>query len=391
VIGMNKTKFFTILFLVLFIGNALAAMPEVSQLNYSPSPAVPGTTITVLVQIENKDSIPQKGVSVKIDNNYPFTVKTENEKNVGNIDKYGKALAEFTIYVDPSAENKTYQIPVTIKTENNSLGVTTTHNIIVSGKEPLIKVIMITAEKVLPGEEKEITFTIQNVGTSPAYDVFVEMQEDRTVVATTGTVVEREITPLGAATTYVGSINPGEMKETKLKVSVSNSATIKNYTLPITISYRNAAGTRTEVISYAGLKVYSSAILDATLKEKTTNGKTEVTIEIFNKGLGKAEFVLVEISATGEVEKPKQFIGSLGASDVDTVKTGIKFDQTGENTLTLTISYMDADAQNKTTNITIPVKQSTTIAEGPNFLLILAILAVLGVIVWKFVLNKKKK
>ena len=370
--------------------SAYAAFPEVTQVNYTPSPAVPGTTITLLVQIENTESITQEGVTVSLEDTYPFTVKsTESNPNprlVGNIEAHGKALVEFTVYVDATAENETYTIPVVITTKGSDTAKKTNQSIIVGGKDPIVKVIFVTEEKLLPGEEKEISFTLQNVGTSPANYVVLEMQEDRTVTAT-GSVIERDVTSLGAAATNVGTINPGETKIATLTVSVSNTAIIKNYTLPIKVSYNDQAGERTETISYVGLKVFANADLDATVKENI-NG--EVTIELFNKGLGKADFTLVELEATNAtLSKPKQFIGTLGANDVDTVKTGINYTG-GEASLKVKISYLDSDAKQKIVEIILPLEVKATAQEGPNWLLIIIILAVIGFGVWKFVLKKKK-
>ncbi|MFA6268198.1 MAG: CARDB domain-containing protein [archaeon] len=383
---------------VMIVSTAFATLPEITQVNYTPSPAVPGTTITVLVQLENKDSTSQTGVKVQLENTYPFTIKpTDTQLNpatVGTIESFGKALVQFTVYVDPAAENKTYYLPVTISTTGNTTGIKEQFPIIVGGKEPTIKVVSTTSEKLLPGQEKEISFTLQNVGTSPAYDVVLEIKEDRTITAT-GTVVERDITPLGAATAYVSSINPGEQKQVTLKVSVTNTATIKNYTLPVAVSYRNASGTRTTDTSYVGLKVFALVDIDATLKDKTgtvANGqKAEITIEIYNKGLGKAEFTVVEIKTpNGVVDKPKQFIGSLGPNDVDTVKTGITFSTGTDYTIDVVIEYQDSDAVIKTKTIQLPIKADTTTTEGPNMTLILVVLVIVGIIVWKFVLKKKK-
>lgn len=384
---MKMVIFATILTL---IGTAFAAFPQVTQVTYNPSPAIPGTTITFLVQIENTDSTPQEDVIIKIEDTYPFTVKTDegnpNPKTIGNIGAYGKALVQFTLYVDPTAENKTYTIPVIVTGEGYESGKKTSHNIIVSGKEPIVKVISVTEEKLLPGEEKEIKFTLQNVGTSPAYYVVLEMQEDRTITAT-GSVVERDVTPLGAAATNIGTINPGETKTATLNMSVSNTATIKNYTLPITISYNDQTGDRTESTSYIGLKVFGTADIDATIKE---NSNGQITIEIFNKGLGKAEFTLVEIEASGAtIEKPKQFIGTLGANDVDTVKTNINY-TSDTPSVKVNINYLDSDAKNKTKEITLYPQVQINNQEGPNWLLIIVILAIIGFGVWKFVLNKKK-
>lgn len=385
---MGKVMF--IFILISMIGSVLAAFPEVTQISYNPSPAIPGTTITFLIQLENNDSTIQKDITVRLEDTYPFTVKTDeinqNPKQVGDIQAYGKTLIQFTVYIDPTAEDKTYNIPVIVGGKYLTGGKKTNHLIVVSGKEPIIKITGITEEKLLPGEEKEITFTLQNVGTSSAHQVILEMQEDRTITPTGG-IVERDITPLGAATVNVGSINPGEEKITKLKISVSNTATIKNYTLPVKVSFNNQTGDRKEITSYVGLKVFGTANLDATIKE---NNNGEITFELFNKGMGKAEFTLVEISAEGAtIEKPKQFIGSLGANDVDTIKTKINYTQEYPK-INLTISYLDSDAKQKTKEINLNPQAKTDSQEGPNWLLILIILGIIGFGAWYFFIKKKK-
>ena len=383
-----------LIFILMMTATVFAAFPEITQTTYTPSPALPGTTITVFVQLENKETLAKTGVTLTLENQYPFTVKPTDDKpnpaTVGNMGAYGKSQTQFTVYVDPTAETTTYSLPITITTDQDASSKKTNISITVSGKEPIIKVVTASSDKLLPGEEKEINFTLQNVGTSPAYDVILEMQEDRTVTAT-GTVVERDITPLGAAAFYINSINPGEQKEATLKVSVTNTATIKNYTLPIKVSYRNSAGTRTTDTSYVGLKVFGTADLDATLKEITRNGKIDVTIELFNKGLGKAEFTLVELEGSGlTLDKPKQFIGSLGPNDVDTIKTAV-VPTTGEQKITVKITYQDSDSSTKTKTIEIPLKIQPTTTEGPNLLLILVVVIVIGLVGWNFFIRKKKK
>lgn len=397
--GMKNFLGIGVIILVLLMAvSTFAALPDVTQVSYSPSPAVPGSTIAVLIQIENKDNVVQKNVTLKVDSEYPFTVKTsdseQNPKDIGSLDAFSKATATFTVYVDPTAQNQTYNLPITIVTSNEPNGKKSLFPIVLSGKSPIIKVLSVTDGTLMPGQEKEITLTVQNVGTSPAYDVVLEMQEDRTVTAT-GTVVERDITPVGAATAYIASINPGEQKTASLKVNVSNTATIKNYTQPIKVSYRNGAGDRTSDTSYIGLKVFGTVDFDATLKDQTgsttTGQKATITIEIFNKGLGKAEFTLVEMSADdATIDSPKQFIGSLGPNDVDTAKTTLTFTKEGARKINVKISYTDSDATTKT--ITVPVQllasQSTDSGMGNIIIAIIVIVIIVGA--WKM-LSKKKK
>ena len=356
-------KIIIIFFILLLATVALGAAPEATQLNYIPSPAIPGSTIDILVQLENSQNQVEDDVVVTINNDYPFTVVGDLEKNIGTLEKYGKTIVTFTVAVDPSAESKTYNITVNVKSKQNPFGKGKTFPIIISGKEPVVKVVGLTGETLIPGQEQELSFNLKNIGTSIAYDIIIELQEDRTITAT-GTIVEREITPLGAATAYVATINPGEEKEGKIRVNVNRTAELKNYTLPIEVSYRNSSGTRSTETSYVGFKVTGAVELDSTIKDNpiaiVAGVETELNIELFNKGIGKAEYTLVEISTeNGVVEKPKQFIGALEPNDVDSFKVKVTFDKdtpTSEQVVKLLLTYQDTDALTKTKEIDLKLK-----------------------------------
>ena len=375
----------------------MAAAPEATQLNYSPSPATPGSTIDILVQLENQENIAQEDVIVTINNEYPFTVVGETKKNIGTMEKQGKTIVNFIVYIDPSAENQTYTLTVNVKSKATPAGKGKPFPIVVSGNAPVVKIVGLEGEILHPGQEKTVSFILQNVGTSTAYDVVIELQEDRTVTAT-GVIIEREITPLGAATSYIPSIMPGKEERGQVLVSVNRTAELKNYTLPIEISYRDSSGTRSTETSYVGFKVSGEVDLDSTLKETpvviVAGVENHFTIELFNKGVGKAEYTLVEVSTeNGTVEKPKQFIGSLEPNDVDSFKANIIFNSdipTGEQIIKLTATYQDTDATTKIKEIELPVLVYSQIdgaaATGANpitGIINLIILVIIIVVVWK--------
>lgn len=357
-----KFKIITILIFLIILMGVFGATPEINQFSYEPTPAVPGNIITVYVQVKNLDNSVKEDVTIELKNEYPFTIEEEKSKNIGSILGLAKGLAQFKVYVDPSAENGDYSLPVKISTKQESTGKITNKTISISGKAPIVKVINISNYKLIPGQEKEITFELQNIGTSNAYDILIELQEDRTI-ATTGTIIEREITPLGSALAYMEKLEPKRKKTGKIKISVNREADLKNYTLPVIVSYRDSSGERTEKTSYIGFKIAGNVNLDLTLKEEVllvAGQEKEITIELFNKGAGKAEFTIVNLEADfGKFEKEKQFIGSLEPNDVDSFKTNLKINsniKTQETTIKANIEYQDIDATTKTIQLEIPVK-----------------------------------
>jgi hypothetical protein len=388
----TRIGLFLIILLVCSV-SALAAVPSVAQTSYFPSPAVPGTTIDLFIQLENNESTTTEDVVVSIDNNYPFSTVEESKKDVGDLEGSEKAFLEFKIYIDPSAENTTYTIPIRVSTKN-SLPIVTSQPIVISGKEPSVKVISVSDEKLIPGQEKTINLEIQNIGTSTAYDIVVELQEDRTVTAA-GTIVEREITPLGPALDYIGQLQSKQKQNVEIKVSVNREADLKNYTLPIKITFRDSSGASTQETSYIGFKVSGTVNIDAAIKEVTPLGaQTEITVELFNKGVGKAEFTIVEVESNfGEIEKSKQFIGALEPNDVDSFKIKITPNTASDNELTLNISYQDTDSTQKQVKLKLAVDMGGSQTNQSNpigsiiFLVIIVVIVYLGLRYYK----KKKK
>ena len=396
-------KIVVILFALIFAGMVFAAAPDITQSSYDPSPAVPGSTITVFLQLENTESLTKTNVKVSLADEFPFSVKDGSLKEIGNMGKSSKSTVSFKVYIEPSAENKTYSIKATVSTDQDT-GKTIPIDIVVSGKEPNIKVVQVSPSTLLPGEEKQISMILQNVGTSTAYDVIIELIEDRTVTAT-GTVVERQILPLGSATKYVGQIHPGEQVAVLINIIVNREADLKNYTVPITAVYRNASGTRESTVSYAGFKVSGVVDIEATLKEiigtSVAGSETTVSVELFNKGAGKADFAVASLTAEcGTSDGKKEFIGTLEPNDVDSFRSVISINKdvsTGNCTLNVNVEYQDTDASTKT--ISLPVSMmvyssadgASRIGGGPDFILIGFVLVVIVAGFWYYKKRKNRK
>ncbi len=389
-------KISTFLILIFILGSVFSAIPEVTQINYDPNPAVPGSTITVLAQIENLDNLKKTDVYVSIVETYPFTVKQTNQRNIGNMGELAKTITMFEIYVDPSAENKQYDLEIKVSEGLNTTAKIKKMPILVSGNAPTLEVINISQTKLIPGQEEEILIQIANIGTSTAYDIAVELKEDR-IVTQTGLTIEREITPLGSAIGYIDKLFATQKATVGIIVSVNRKAELKNYTLPVTISYRTPSGERVSETSYIGFKVSGPVIMDATIKENANliaGERKEITIELFNKGSGRAEFMIVNVETSfANIEREKLFIGSLEPNDIDSFKLNLTIndDAVTENGLIrLIVDYQDSDAINKQQIIELPVKIYSK-ADGAaltpfnlmGLIINIVILLIIGVIIYK--------
>jgi hypothetical protein len=339
---MRKIMF--VLLFAMLLGIVFSAAPVINQVNYNPSPAVPGSTIQVLVQIENTENVTKTNVVATAVEEYPFTIKSNPQVNVGTLAKHAKTTMSFTIYVDPSAENATYPLKISVGSDQDPVAKLVSSDIVVSGKEANVKVVGTSEAKMIPGEEKTIEISLQNVGTSAAYDIVLEFTEDRTVTST-GEVVEREILPLGSASTYVGTLLPGSIIVVPVNLTVNREAELQNYTVPVTVSYRTSSGERTSTTSYVGFKVSGDVQIEATIKDivgtTAIGSDNTVTIEIFNKGAGKADFVIASLEADcGKTDGKKEFIGTLEPNDVDSFRSVLTISNESVETCILNIKIV---------------------------------------------------
>ncbi|MDD3159361.1 MAG: hypothetical protein PHQ98_00135 [Candidatus ainarchaeum sp.] len=385
-------KMIIILIISLIVANFVFAAPNITQINYNPSPVVPGSTAQILLQIENPDNSSHNNLTISMNEEFPISVVNDKTKNIGNLEKFGKTTVIFDVYIDSKAENKTYYIEFNI--EGSDLGATKTEKfpVIVFGNQPNLKIVDSSTDKLIPGQETEIELTIQNIGTSTANSTIIEMPEDRTITAT-GSVIERDITPLGSSTKYIGEINPNEQKIVTIKIAVNKDAKLKNYNIPINLQYRTQSGEEKTDISYVGFKISGTVDFDATIKDISpilmSNLQSEITVELFNKGVGRAEFTIIDINTNaGTITKNKEFIGKLEPNDVDSIKIKLTPNQyvgMKKETIQLKINYQDVDAIEKTEIIELPIViNSVEQASGQDnsiFGLIINLI-ILGVIVF---------
>jgi hypothetical protein len=213
-------------------------------------------------------------------------------------------------------------------------------------------------------------------------------------------VVEGEIISLGATSKYIASLDQNEKAVVNLTLAVNQDATLKNYSVPVTLEYFDQNGTSKSQTAYLGVKVTADAQVDAVVNGVTPKaypgGTSEIVVDLFNIGLADAKYVVVELSGGhATVEEPRQFIGTLEADDFDSFKTNVSFDAAtplGGLPIALNIYYKDDELQErvitKELSVNIVSPAAATDAAGGALVIFIGIISLALELIGLFVVGK---
>jgi hypothetical protein len=357
-------KRISLIFLLFFVSSVAAVNLDINSVTYSPSPAMPGTYFDLWVVVKNTSGIDSKPVVFNLDVDYPFSLDpgVSSAKELGTIKAFEKTLVKYKVRVDSSALNGTY----TVRFETTEKGVmsrSTPYSIDVQRIKPQIEVVSVNPIELAPGTVTEVKLKIRNIGSGKALNVLIGSIEDRTVTST-GVVVEREIKQLGSSFVYLSELNAGKEETVSILLGVNPEAEQQTYMVPITIKFKDEELAEYTQTNYIGIKVIENAELDAVISNADPlpfpGGKTELTFDLFNVGVGDAKSVVVEISTEiGEFTNSKHFIGTMNADDFDSFKEKLKLNsgiKKGTHPVKITFYYRNQYGEQKTLTKTLMLK-----------------------------------
>ncbi|MBN2127812.1 MAG: COG1361 S-layer family protein [Candidatus Diapherotrites archaeon] len=399
-------KILIILTIMLFSLSVVGASFDLDSYNYTPSPVSAGDNFDLILQVKNTSNTDAEKVNVSLEIEWPFIYSPENEKTIESIKGNRIAIVEFKgLKVDSKAKTGTYTLTVKYSEEGNDIQRKSTATISVNAAKPKIELIKSSENEIQLGETKQVEYTFKNIGGDTAKDIVVEFQEDRTVT-TTGTIVEREIIPVGSASSYIKELAPGEETILSFTLSANNNAEIKNYTLPLKIEFTDSKSTEYETTAYAGMKIKAEPELDALISSIGTlypGAESEIVFDIFNIGKASALYTVMELKTNSlEFEKTKTFIGTLEADDFDSFKTTVKVPanlEPGKHIITTEFTFKDSGTMQKTImkELEVNIVPAGSIAGSTDMIgmilgLLGTVLALIGLVwVGKTVYSKLKK
>jgi hypothetical protein len=406
---MNR-KILVGLFLLAFAiaGNALS----ISSYSMDPSPAIPGQTMTLYAYIYNDTSVSVDNVVFSLqlgenttDTSYPFSIEPTDTltRELGALKPYQTVQVQYRIGIAPDALDGDYRINLKaarggIKSEGATKEVT----VQILARKPIVSIVSSTPTEVGIGNSTSLGITIRNTGSSPAYDILLSIEEDRTVTSA-GTVVERYIVPLGASSVYVDQLGVGESRTINMPILIDPSAVSKPYFLPVSVDYYDSSKTEYTGTDYLGLKVLGKPQLGLLLSEADplpVPGKpSKITIDMFNTGLGPAKFITAKVNADFiSIPTNEFFIGTIESDDFDSIVLDSVVSSSvspGDRTISVVLDYKNefGDPETKSYSVPIHVYSASEVPDGNggfDFTLLLIAVVIAGA-VWWFKFRKPKK
>ncbi|MBU0457566.1 MAG: COG1361 S-layer family protein [Nanoarchaeota archaeon] len=280
---MKNEKLFLIvtLFLIgiMLIPNVTAvsvANLEVTLLTQYPDPARAGDTMELRVNVRNSGQAIAENVLVEVVPDFPFNlVPGEPARKEIEMLSFWPSNANFKtlmykILVDKNALDGQHEIKVKYSTTGGDSWTIKSFNIDVTSKE-FAEIIYIDKTKIIPGQETEMTFTINNIGNAPLQNMVFSWNEPDNVVLPVNTDNTR----------YIKYIAPGESIPLKYTVIASVNAEPDLYMLNLNLEYdiknSSSATQKESIVTQAGVFVGGETDFDVAFSD-SSNGETSFSI-----------------------------------------------------------------------------------------------------------------
>ncbi|MGM5479875.1 MAG: COG1361 S-layer family protein [Nanobdellota archaeon] len=406
---MNKTLplFLGILLILttasvsLVSGETDSSQLQVDILKFEPKPARPGQYVTVTVELKNTGNENAKDAVMKVVDQYPFTTLSENKamKEIGELKSQESYVHDFKLKIAsdaPAGDNK-----LNIRyTDDNTFGhwQETSKDITVKNSYASISIrdIVTHPEDMRAGSQANLQLTIQNNADIALRDItttlnLISNQDEN--------IKELPFTPLKSSDEqYIDMLNPGEMKVVIYPLVVESDALPGSYKLPLSMTFYDNEGIKTEKQNIIGVTVQAQPKLDTYMDSTTimeSGQEGTVDIKFVNKGMHDLKFLEVTLEESDEYEilsGRQTYIGDLDSDDYRTQEFSIK-PKTKDTKLSFNTVFQDETTTKYNKTFTVPMEYNHSIEQQQttNPWLIILLVVVLGYVGRRIYLKRKKK
>jgi hypothetical protein len=291
---MIKKIMISILFMCVLsisFGMVLADMSEsqiltLSLVNQDPDPAIAGNLVEFRVGVENLGGESVENVVIEFVEQYPFSklAGEEYKISIGTLNSrqgdQNMKIAKFRVKVDKDTFAGDYELKIKTYEEDSAVQITRILTASVENQEG-VEIIYIDQVELIPGKITPMTFTINNVGSTPLRDLTFQWENEDDIIL-----------PVGSDNTkYIKYIDVGDSSELMFNVIASANADPDLYKLDLTLSYEDSlTGEEQEISTKAGIYVGGATDFDAAYSGSSSG---EYSFAISNIGSVSASSVTV--------------------------------------------------------------------------------------------------
>lgn len=340
---------------------SFAADVEVTFLNQEPDPAEPGEYVELRYNIENKRSDDLKDIKVELEQNYPFSFDSKEDRikiiSVLSPEFQGKnaVAVKFRARVDSNAVEGEYKMRLMVSSATYP-GISVHEDMVaVKSREMIVAIDSVVAEpaKPRPGEEIVMDIILRNMAYSPVYDVKVRLG------------LAAGLSPLGSAGEKVlRKIDPQSDASVQLKLAVDARAESAVHKIPILIEFKDKFNNVHSVESMVGIAVFAKPEYIINLEDSkvyVTKQQGEVIVSISNNGISDLNFVTLELLPAESYDilsNAKIYLGTLESDDYETAEFDLYTKKAVDGIIPLKMELKFKDSYNKeyVDEVALPLK-----------------------------------
>lgn len=344
----------------------------------TPEPVEPGQDVTVKVRIINEGGETAEDVSVKLNTDYSFYLKTTSDdpEKIKNLCVGCSMDNTYYLIVDANAKSGIYPLTFEISYKNVIVKPLETIDIKIVGKPDILLQTLNFETNVTSGEKFSLEIQVDNIGTGIARNIKVIPESENIMM-------------LGSNVNLVNEILPENKKIIISEFIIKESLTPDTYKFPITLKYVDEQGNTYTESFHIGINVLNKAdIAIQSIKINPTNPTLldQVHLEgiLENTGKGEANKVIIELIT--ENKKYQAFVGQLKADDDAPFYFDMSPENVGINFVKLKISYYDDFGYHEIET----ALEKEVLRPKNNLITIIIILVVVGAGIGYFLHNRKK-
>lgn len=395
-------KFLVILLIMSLIltVSIVSAEPSMSAnlLRYEPIPAQPGQYITVYTELSNLGDSDAGNAAIEIVDGFPFTVVGDSSESVGALKSQRSYVSDFRIKVDSQAVVGSNLLKIRF-TPDGVNWQERSFNIEVKSNDVSLSVIDVSTspKELIPGGDGVITLKLKNTESIVIRNIGIQLG---LVSISQNAITDLPFIPTSStAEQRIGRLNPDEITEVSFPIKAYPSATPGYYKLPVSMSFYDDQGTKTEKQDVIGLVVKSVPELKVYI-DKTTIAQAsqtgDVTLKFVNKGINDLKFLDVSLLKSDDydiISGSKEYIGDLDSDDYRSETFTIKPSSKNVD-LKVAVTYKDGNNNEFSETLSVPFQTNDSLANSkkhPSVSTILLILLVGFLVVRWFVKKQKSK